>query len=228
MSEKISVVLPLYNAENFVLEALDSIQAQQGEFNFEVILVHGPSTDQTKTITRAHHPAYIHLNESRLADGIARNTGVRAASGEYLALLDGDDYWSIDKTLKQMAVLQANPHLEAAFGHAQEFYEPVELHQPRRMGDAIPAHVPGSLLIKREAFLRIGYYDERYQIGSVADWFMRAQEQKLNFITIPDVVLYRRIHENNLGRRKKSRQNEYLHIIKVALDRRRAEQDREK
>lgn len=222
MSALVSVVMPLYNAEKFVIEALDSIKAQQGDFRFEVILVHGPSTDTTRMLTQAHDPAYIHLDELRLSDGIARNTGVRAATGEFLAFLDGDDYWTPEKTLKQVAALQESPSLEAVFGHAVEFHEPGQPGQPRVMGQPIPAYVPGSLLLRREAFLRIGLYDETYKIGSVTSWFLHAQEKKLRYITLPEVVIYRRIHENNLGRREKARQHEYVRAIKAALDRRRA------
>ncbi len=218
---RISVIMPLYNAAKFVNEALDSIKAQQGNFDFEVILVHGPSVDETKALTLAHDLPCIHVDESRLADGIARNTGVRAATGEYLAFLDGDDYWMPDKTVKQMAVLQADLTLEAVFGHVREFHEPQTPEQPRQMGDVLPAYVPGSLLIRRTSFLRIGYFDEQYKIGSVTGWFLHAQEKKLSYITLPDVVLYRRIHADNLGRREKARQHEYVRVIKAALDRRR-------
>ena len=84
------------------------------------------------------------------------------------------------------------------------------------------APLPGTLLIRRDAFYRVGFYSEAYTVGSIIDWYLRAQEVSISMRILPEVFLYRRIHENNLGIRQKVKQSDYVHILKAALDRKRA------
>ncbi|GAA4465742.1 hypothetical protein GCM10023093_18400 [Nemorincola caseinilytica] len=94
----ISVVIPVYNGRNTIGRALDSVLAQSLPAH-EVIVVDDASTDDTVSYLRALYGDRIKLIESRVNSGssVARNTGLDAATGTHIALLDADDAWHKDK-----------------------------------------------------------------------------------------------------------------------------------
>ncbi|GBE35352.1 hypothetical protein BMS3Bbin06_01890 [bacterium BMS3Bbin06] len=77
------------------------------------------------------------------------------------------------------------------------------------------------MLIKREAFERVGLFESAWRMGDFIDWYARAMEQKLKSFMLPDVVLKRRIHDANMGIRERNARGDYLRILKASLDRRR-------
>lgn len=95
---KVSVIIPVYNEENYLEECLDSICGQTME-EIEIICVDDGSTDRTPQILRQYAQRdsriKVYTQENQYA-GVARNHGMQHASGEYLAFLDGDDYYSAD------------------------------------------------------------------------------------------------------------------------------------
>lgn len=87
-----SVIIPVYNRERLIEKALDSVFAQTFD-DFEVIVVDDGSTDQTAEVVRAHPSSVQLIRQENSGPGAARNTGIEAASGEYVAFLDSDDKW---------------------------------------------------------------------------------------------------------------------------------------
>jgi GT2 family glycosyltransferase len=77
------------------------------------------------------------------------------------------------------------------------------------------------MLIKRAAFLRVGFFQESCWVGESIDWCCRAQEKGLKGFTIPDVVLERRVHDSNTGITRRDARVDYVRVLKAALDRRR-------
>lgn len=123
----VSVCIATYNHERFLAQALDSVLMQQGDFTLEILLGEDGSSDNTPAIVRdyaARHPATIRAFFHDPADKLfinGRQTGrknflnnLQQARGDFVALLDGDDYWlDPHKLQKQLAMLQANPQLVA-------------------------------------------------------------------------------------------------------------------
>lgn len=107
----ISVIIPLYNAENTILAALNSIKAQTVDTReFEIIIINDGSTDGSKKAVESfirENPALKIQFFEQANGGVskARNTGLRAATGEFIALLDSDDEWLPEKTEKQLKLL---------------------------------------------------------------------------------------------------------------------------
>ena len=92
--KKISVIIPVYNAEKYIRETLDSIIKQSYE-NWEIILVENGSEDKSPDIIREYEEKYteIHMIKSPgKGPGPARNAGLEAAQGEYIVFVDSDDY----------------------------------------------------------------------------------------------------------------------------------------
>ena len=107
----VSVVIPVYNVEQYIEEALSSVLAQSYP-NLEIIVVDDGSPDQSIALIRqVFSDVRIRIIEQKnrgLAG--ARNTGIRHANGEYLAFLDSDDFWQADKIERHIQLMQANPN----------------------------------------------------------------------------------------------------------------------
>jgi glycosyltransferase involved in cell wall biosynthesis len=122
---KVSVVVVTCNHEAFIETALRSVLSQRTRFDFEVIVSEDASTDRTRSIVgrwQAQHPDRVRviLSESSIATNEVVARGFRAAQGEYIALLDGDDYWTSDGKLQTQAdYLDAHPDLSLCFHNAE-------------------------------------------------------------------------------------------------------------
>jgi len=121
----VSVLVVTYNHERFVRQALDSVLAQQLSEPFEILISEDCSTDGTRAIVCEYaerHPHLIRplLSERNLHSNEVVARGFRAARGRYIALLDGDDFWtSEDKLRAQVAFLDARPDLTICFHNVQ-------------------------------------------------------------------------------------------------------------
>lgn len=215
----ISVVIPAFNAGKYVREAIDSVLAQ-GWPELEVLVVDNASTDDTAAIAESLGAPVQCLWSAPCGQPSTTNAGIRAARGEWLAFLDADDLWSPGKLVRQAREFEQHPELDAVFGHAVNFSGAAPMaggHGPASMS----ATVPGTLLVRRDAFHRVGYFDENFTIGSVMDWYLRARDAGLCMRVLPDVFLFRRVHDENLSTRRKDRQVDYVRILKAGLDRQR-------
>lgn len=111
------------------------------------------------------------------------------------------------------------------FGHAQQFHSP-ELKDTlgEKFGftqEIMPAYIADSMLIRKDAFFRVGLFDAVWKLGEFIDWYLRAQEAGLHSVMLPDIVVKRRIHGGNMGIRERQHRPDYATIIKASLDRRR-------
>ena len=113
----ISVIIPLYNAENTILAALDSVKNQEGDFDFEIMVINDGSTDKSAEKVQQfidENPQLkiqlIHQENKGVSS--ARNAGLRSAKGEWIAFLDSDDVWLPHKTKVMMKVLTENPEID--------------------------------------------------------------------------------------------------------------------
>ncbi|MFZ4555516.1 MAG: glycosyltransferase family 2 protein [Pseudanabaena sp.] len=219
----ISVIIPFYNRDRYLAEAIESV-LNQTYANTELILVDDGSTDKSAAIARSY-PVKYHY-QTNMGIGAARNAGISLATGDFFAFLDSDDIWTRDKLAKQMAAFEANPNLEAVFGYAQNFFSPeldAEFIAKIRCDDKpISSTLSGAILIKRQAFLRIGMFDVNLKVGIDVAWAIRAMEQKLQQIILPDVVYHRRIHKTNNGIVNQDYVGERMRVLKAKLDRQRA------
>lgn len=124
MSARISVILVTYNHEAFLAEAIDSVLRQSAIDDVEIIITEDGSSDGTKAIAEryvAAHPDRIRaiFSPVNLRSTVVLSRAIRAASGEYIAYLDGDDYWSDpDKLAKQMALMDAKPQMTMCYHNA--------------------------------------------------------------------------------------------------------------
>lgn len=215
----ISVVIPAFNAQAYLGDAVRSVLSQ-GWPHLEVIVVDNASTDDTARIARAFGPPVQCHRSEPSGQAPTTNFGIRQATGAWLAFIDADDLWAPGKLARQMSAFATQPDLDAVFAHAANFSGTAPDPDAGAV-PGVPAPLHGAMLIRRDTFLRVGYFDERYRIGAILDWYMRAQEAGLRMTTLPETLLYRRIHDDNLSTREKRNQGDFALILKAALERRR-------
>ena len=118
--------------------------------------------------------------------------------------------------------------LDIVFGHVREFVSP-ELTEEQRASvrapppEPMPWTAPNLMLVRREAFERVGPFSESLRVGVTVDWYARAVEAGLRSAMLPQIVLERRLHLTNNGLREAASRTQYAHVLKAALDRRRAQ-----
>jgi glycosyltransferase involved in cell wall biosynthesis len=221
----VSVIIPAYNRDRYLAEAIESVLAQTYPA-IDLIVVDDGSSDRTAEVAQRYALTYHFQPNGGIS--AARNVGIALATGEFLAFLDSDDIWMLDKLSKQMIPFGTDLDLEAVFGYAEQFYSP-ELDDTFRQRIRCPeqpiaAHIATAMLIKRDAFFRIGWFDTELKTGIDISWYITAIERGLRQITLPDVVYRRRLHETNSGLTERHHANQRLHLLKAKLDRQRANQ----
>jgi glycosyltransferase involved in cell wall biosynthesis len=220
----VSVMIGVYNGERYLGEAIESVLAQTHS-PFELIVVDDGSEDGSGAIAASYAPHVRCIRQERGGMAASRNRAIREASGDFFAFLDADDRFPPDKLERQLAVFDAEPGLDVVYGHVTEFLSP-DLDEEARALLREPTHdvpwpTPNLMLVRREAFLRVGPFSTELKVGIGVDWYARASELGLKSAVPPIVVLERRLHADNNGIRERQFKPQYLHVLKAALDRRR-------
>jgi glycosyltransferase involved in cell wall biosynthesis len=211
----ISAVIPAYNAETYLSAALESALTQSGLD--EVIVIDDGSTDKTAEIAQSFKRVrYVHQEHLGLA--VARNRGSQESRGEYLAFLDADDIWVPGKIRVQAEILDSSP-TDMVFGNVVQF----RVKEGRTVfeGEPAPAKLAGCMMIRRASFEKTPGFSSEWRVGEFIDWFLKATEAGLTSRAMGMTLLFRRLHENNMGASGYGR-SDYVTIVKNSLDRRRA------
>jgi glycosyltransferase involved in cell wall biosynthesis len=225
ISPRVSVIIPVYDCERFLAEAIDSVLDQTYP-PFETIVVDDGSTDRSADIARSFAPRVRYCYQLNSGIGAARNSGADLANGELLAFLDADDRWVAEKLAKQLAAFENDPELHMVFGQARQLRNGVAWERGidektcHPVG-LMPGIVPGTMLIKRASYFRVGPFRTDLKVGEFIDWYSRAVEASLRSLTLPDLVLWRRLHDTNQGIRERQAITDYALVLKASLDRRR-------
>lgn len=221
---KISVILPVYNCKNYISETLDCVLNQSFP-PYEVIVIDS-STDGTSEVIQKYSSKIKYLFQPKQGIGAARNAGVEMASGQYFAHLDADDVWIKDKLEIQRASFLDDPELDIAGTYMESFFSPELTGEDKKSVYCPPDPIPGfsasAILVKKEAFFRVGLYETHWKVGQDLNWFIRAKEMGLKEIMIPQVLVRRRLHKTNTDTLNKEFALERVRILKASLDRRRA------
>jgi glycosyltransferase involved in cell wall biosynthesis len=212
--QKISLLIPCYNAAPYLAETVASAWAQTRPPD-EIIIVDDGSTDASAAVAENLTPPVRLIRQTNQGVGVALNKALAAASGELIAFLDSDDLWVREKLEWQLAAL-ADPALDGVFGH-------MELFGDIRPAPPAPGLVKGTLLVRRTAFDRFGTFDPGNRLAEFIDWHGRAIEQGFRWQMLPQTVYLRRVHKASTSQIARPAQYaDYLSTIKAFLDRRRA------
>jgi glycosyltransferase involved in cell wall biosynthesis len=177
----ISVVIPAYNAASYLAETLESVLAQTFR-DYEIILVDDGSSDETFEIA-ARFSAVRRMWQANKGAAAARNAGIVAARGRYVAFLDADDLWLPEKLEKQAAWLTRNPGADWIYCDALVFDsetrrticrvgQRIRLHEgevlrPLLLRSFIPSPTP---VVRRSVLFDAGLFDEARERRFGEDW----------------------------------------------------------
>jgi glycosyltransferase involved in cell wall biosynthesis len=222
----ISCIIPVFNGERYLREALDSIFHQTYR-PLEVIVADDGSTDGTAAVVASYGEQITYLRQPHAGPAAARNLGLSAARGEFVALLDADDLWHPEKLARQMARFQERPELDVCITHVQNFWIPELQEKAARLGNQtllqpFPGYVAPAVLARRALFGSVGRFNPDLHHGDLKDWFIRVAEHRAIVEVLPDILVYRRLHETNMSHSKAAlNREEHLQLVKASLNRRR-------
>ncbi|HUF70195.1 MAG TPA: glycosyltransferase family A protein [Longimicrobiales bacterium] len=222
----VSCIIPCFDGERYLDEAIRSILAQTHR-PLEIIVVDDGSTDGSAHILRGYGDAVRHHRQENAGPGAACNKGVTLAAGDYIAFLEQDDLWLADKTTRQLEAFRKNPELRYCVGHVQNFWIPelaaeAARHRDHPVMQPVPGYVVQTLMVRRDVFEMVGAFDETLRFAFASEWFMRAAEAGAAGALVPEVLTRRRLHHSNYSRmNREASRDQFLHVLKATLDRRR-------
>lgn len=183
----VSVIMPAFNVEPYVGDAIRSALAQTYG-DFELIVVDDGSKDGTAQVVKdlARQDARIHLvQQSNRGLAGARNSALRAARGEFFALLDSDDLWEPQFLAEQLAILRARPEVDIVTGNGWYLGGLKHGQLARPYPDTRPDPVLASIIgdewsvfimsvVRRRVYTAIGPFDEAMRSNEDYDFWLRA------------------------------------------------------
>jgi len=218
----VSVIIPVYNGEAFLADAISSILRQNYE-PLEIIVVDDGSTDGSAAIAKNYKDiCYIYQHNQGVAS--ARNRGLSTAKGTFIAFLDADDIWLETKLQIQVGYLCEHPSIMFTISKINNFLEPGLNMQPQDLQAILKSDQIGlsTIVARKTVFDQIGGYNTRYKVGEDLEWFTRAKDEGIPLVILPDILLYRRIHDSNISIKHPQACNALrLQVIKESIDRQR-------
>lgn len=206
MTDTVSVIIPCYNAERFLARALDSVRAQTLRPH-EIVLVDDGSLVPVSVPKEWDGPEIRLIRTANHGLAAARNLGLREAQGSLIALLDADDEWAPRKLELQAAALARRPEAVASYTRcvtAPGFfgfgpYPPNDVSHDEFMlviwyHSIFP---PSSLLVRRGAVEKAGYFKEGMLNGEDVEWWFRLLMLG-PFVQVPEELTYYRVHEGQI------------------------------
>lgn len=218
----VSVIIPVYNGERFLRDAVGTVHAQRYP-SVEIIIVDDGSTDGTATLLEDLPCDVRYFKQENAGPAAARNRGIRDTAGELIAFLDVDDSWPENTLAMLVDEMTRDPELRVVHGYAQLLeHDPVAGSYEYRGNprESFPYYI-GAGLYRKRAFGEVGLFNPSLLFGEDADWFNRVAELKLPVKRLDAVTLHVRRHGRNMTHEKSLVALNVLRVFKKALDRRR-------
>lgn len=192
----VSIIIPVYNGEKFIQRAIRSVVDQNfPRKQFEIIVVDDGSTDNTvEVIQPFKNFVRILRHEKNMGLAASRNTGIKAARGQYIVNLDADDYLHQDFLSIEVLFLSLNEDFDAV---SCDYYivDEYEKHIERKNATEYP--IACGIMFKMEQLVKIGLYSEDFMVREEEDLRQRFLKKfRIHHIPLP---LYRyRKHDDNI------------------------------
>lgn len=202
----VTVIIPSYNREKYIRATIDSALSQTYK-NLEVVVVDDGSTDRSREILEGYGNRIRlleHEGRANRGQSAAINLAMHSTRGEYVAILDSDDVWTVDKIGKQVDYLRRHPDVGIVYGNGYAIDETGKIlyklippghreeSDPSRMLLECHFNIPSNALVRRSAFDQAGEFDETLRSSQDHDMAIRLIEvTKAAFLDEP-VWYYRR------------------------------------
>ena len=208
MVSEVSVVIPTFNRAAMVVEAVESVLAQEG-VDFELIVVDDGSTDDSQARLARFSSAVHYYRQPRSGVSASRNRGVAVSCAPLIAFLDSDDLWLPRKLQLQKTFM--DEHLEAMICQTEEIWvrngrslNPKIRHR-KPSGDIFRRSLelclvsPSAVMIRRELFDRVGYFDETLPMAEDYDLWLRVAAEYPVYLLPEPLVIKRGGHSDQLS-----------------------------
>jgi len=235
--DKVSIIMAVYNRENFLEEAISSI-LRQNYSNFELIIVDDGSTDNSLNIARKFASRdkrikIVLLNENK-GFAAARNEGLKRARGEFITQFDSDDVMLLNAIKSRAEFLRSNLSINLVFGKihrfidkdgkrieskyseyiqdVERFYEVVknyDFYEKIRKSELGIYGVDVTSMFRRDVLFRKGFYEESIDVGADGEFFPRILKgSNISFLNEP--LLLHRLHDTNLSKKIDKNTGEWI------------------
>jgi glycosyltransferase involved in cell wall biosynthesis len=231
-SAPVSVVIPAYNGERFIRAAIESVQAQTLPVS-EIVVVDDGSTDRTAAI--AESLGAVVICQPNAGVSAARNAGIRAAKQPWIALLDADDTWEPEKTELQWSAVERYPDGALVYCGLTPFvdssgtsmrnsqFTPLAWpplsecvsYYARVPEDFLACEVarcPSTVLVRRDALVAAGLFDETLKFYEDYECFLRILTHH-SFVIVERPLVRRRIHDENVSHNRAESNLTFIRII---------------
>lgn len=231
----VSVIIPAYNAENFIREALNSVASQQFG-RIEILLVDDGSRDGTVELVRREYPDVQIIQQANGGASAARNTGLARAHGEFICFLDADDGWFPGKLEAQVDYLRRHPEVGVVY-HKWHVWAPDGngvFAPPKRTEEPIPGEIDGdcsgwlysrllldcivhtsTVMMRRQVVSDVGFFNTRLVTGEDYDYWLRVS-RKYQIHKLTGIYSFYRTTPGSLTSAPKPENNEY-NVLQHAL-----------
>lgn len=206
---EVSVIIPTYNRGWIIKESIDSVFSQTFDA-FELIVVDDGSDDNTSEILDSYGNKLRIIRQANQGVSAARNRGIIASSGEFIALLDSDDLWLPEKLDRQMSFFRNNP--DAVICQTQEIWirngkrvNPCK-HHKKLSGMIFEPSLnlclvsPSAVMFKRELMDMVGFFDERFPACEDYDLWLRVSLAYPVYLIDEALIIKRGGHSDQLSR----------------------------
>lgn len=214
MTPQVSIIIPCYNTARYVAQTLRSVFSQTFA-NFEVVLVNdgSPDSEQLESAIAPWRDRITYLKTSNRGLAAARNHGIEHSRGEFIALLDSDDYWHPEYLAVQVQSLRDNPQADVVYPNAVVFYEPPSAMPARLLSEMTPSSgevtftalvnetctVMVSALMRRSVLERAGRFDENLRRCEDFDLWLRFVKSGAKIIYHERPLVYYRRRDDSLS-----------------------------
>lgn len=200
-NEKISVIIPAYNAAKYIEEAIMSVLNQTYSGDIEIVVVNNGSTDNTyevvEKIKNQHSNVFLYSKDFGCAS-TSRNLALKNFTGDYLIFHDADDIIVPDAVQKLYDTLkEQDADYVCALAKDFKSKELLKEGEPEPQYVSYTGALTGCILMKREVALNIGPFDEELSSGETVDWVLRLKDLKKKGVSLDYVTKLRRIHLTN-------------------------------
>jgi len=207
----VSVMMPAYNAEIYIAQAIESVLAQS-YMQWELVIVNDGSTDNTAEIVKEFDdPRIIYIYQENLGLSAARNTGIRNSRTEIIALLDSDDLWEPEFLEIMLGLIERHPDAAAVYcgfqyidAQGQDIGIPsCKVIPPETVYETFICEgnwlAPCAVVFRRRLAQEVGLFDESLMAVEDADLWIRLSALH-HFIGLPKVLVKYRRHDSNMSK----------------------------
>ena len=225
-SFSISVVIPTFNRLIYLERAIKSVLNQTISVN-EIIIVDDGSDDGTSEFIHSNYPNLKYIFQSNSGVSAARNTGIKAASSNWIAFLDSDDAWVTNKIQKQITELELNPEIN--FCHSNEIWirngkEIKQKNTHKKFGGFIFDKCldkcrisPSTVICRKSLLIKLNGFDEDLAICEDYDlWLRITSDNPVIYIEKPLIIKYGG-HQDQLSRNSEGIESYHIKSLEKLL-----------